>query len=125
MTSVEPTAPTDGPPAWVFLSNHGNVLLCIARDPRIRISEIAHSVGIGERAAQKIVADLVADGYVVRAKEGRRNRYEINPRARLRHPLFADLEIGPLIEALGDGKRASATCSQVDISSDSSAQRKG
>ncbi len=90
---------------WVFLSNHGNVLLCIARDPRIRISEIADSVGIGERAAQKIVADLVADGYVVRTKEGRRNRYEVNPRAHLRHPLFADLRIAPLIDALRDGNR--------------------
>jgi predicted ArsR family transcriptional regulator len=93
----------DGRPDWVFLSNHGNVLLCIARDPQIRISEISDKVGIGERAAQKIVADLVADGYVVRTKEGRRNRYQINPRANLRHPLFADLEIGPLVDALRDG----------------------
>jgi DNA-binding MarR family transcriptional regulator len=85
---------------WAFLSNHGNVLLCIARDPRIRISEISDKVGIGERAAQKIVADLVADGYVVRTKEGRRNRYEINPRAHLRHPLFADLQVGALVDAL-------------------------
>ena len=98
-------AATDERSSWVFLSNHGNVLLCIARDPRIRISEIADSVGIGERAAQKIVADLVADGYVVRTKEGRRNRYEVNPEARLRHPLFADLQIAPLIDALRDGNR--------------------
>ena len=101
--SVNTTAGTDGRPDWVFLSNHGNVLLCLARNPDIRISEISDTVGIGERAAQKIVADLVADGYVLRTKEGRRNRYEINPRARLRHPLFADLEIGPLVEALRDG----------------------
>jgi hypothetical protein len=87
-------------PPWVFLSNHGNVLLCIARDPRVRISEIADRVGIGQRAAQKIVADLVAGGYLTRTKEGRRNCYEVNPRGRLRHPLFADLEIGPLVEAL-------------------------
>ena len=107
MASVRTTAKTDDRPSWVFLSNHGNVLLCIARDSRIRISEIADSVGIGERAAQKIVADLVADGYVARTKEGRRNRYEINPRARLRHPLFADLEIGPLLAALRDGHRPS------------------
>jgi predicted transcriptional regulator len=95
----------EGRSKWVFLSNHGNVLLCIARDSQIRISEIADSVGIGERAAQKIVADLVADGYVVRTKEGRRNRYQVNPRAQLRHPLFADLEIGPLLDALRDGNR--------------------
>lgn len=104
MAPIKSTSKFDGRPSWVFLSNHGNVLLCIARDPRIRISEIADSVGIGERAAQKIVADLVADGYVVRTKEGRRNRYEVNRRARLRHPLFEDLEIAPLIEALRDGR---------------------
>jgi DNA-binding MarR family transcriptional regulator len=107
MPYVRTTAKTDGRPSWVFLSNHGNVLLCIARDPRIRISEISDAVGIGERAAQKIVADLVTDGYVVRTKEGRRNRYEVNPRARLRHPLFEELEIAPLIEALRDGHRPS------------------
>lgn len=93
----------NGGGSWVFLSNHGNVLLCIARDSQIRISEIADKVGIGERAAQKIVADLVADGYVVRTKEGRRNRYRVNPRAHLRHPLFAGLQIAPLLEALRDG----------------------
>ena len=92
--------------SWVFLSNHGNVLLCIARDPQIRISEIADKVGIGERAAQKIVADLVANGYISRTKEGRRNRYEVNPKTRLRHPLFEEVEIGPLIDALQDGTGA-------------------
>jgi hypothetical protein len=89
-------------PTWFVLTNHGNVLLCVARDPTIRISEIARSVGIGERAAQKIVADLVAEGFVVRIKEGRRNRYEIDRSAHLRHPLFADLEIGPLLDVLRD-----------------------
>ena len=93
---------------WVFLSNHGNVLLCIARDPQIRISQLADSVGIGERAVQKIVADLVAEGYVVRTKEGRRNRYQVNPHAQLRHPLLADLEIGGLLAALHDGGRVSS-----------------
>lgn len=107
MPSVKTTAAEDGRPSWVFLSNHGNVLLCIARDPQIRISELADKVGIGERAAQKIVADLVADGYVVRTKEGRRNRYEINPGAQLRHPLFADLKVGALLDALRDGHRPS------------------
>ena len=92
-------------PNWFVLTNHGNVLLCIARDPTIRISEIATRVGIGERAAQKIVADLVAEGFLVRIKEGRRNRYEINRHAHLRHPLFANLEIGPLLDVLGDGRK--------------------
>lgn len=88
---------------WFVLTNHGNVLLCVAREPTIRISEIADKVGIGERAAQKIVADLAADGYLVRIKEGRRNRYEVNRKAHLRHPLFTDLEVGPLIDVLRDG----------------------
>lgn len=103
MPPAKATPDADGRGNWVFLSNHGNVLLCIARDPRVRISEIADRVGIGERAAQKIVADLVTEGYVIRTKEGRRNRYEINPRGHLRHPLFADLEIGPFIDVLRDG----------------------
>jgi len=92
-------------PSWLFLSNHGYVLLFIARDPSIRISELADRVGIGERAVQKIIADLVADGYITRTRDGRRNRYTINREARLRHPLFADLPIGPLVDALTDGNK--------------------
>lgn len=107
-----PKAQFDGDPAtpstWLVLTNHGNVLLCVARDPTIRISELADRVGIGERAAQKIIADLVSDGYLLRRKEGRRNRYEINRSAQLRHPLFADLEIGPLLDLLRDSSMPSA-----------------
>ncbi len=100
------TTPTTRP-SWLFLSNHGYVLLCIALDPSIRISEIADRVGIGERAAQKIIADLVADGYVTRSRDGRRNRYTINRGARLRHPLLSDLPIGPLVDALSNGQKPS------------------
>ena len=84
-------SPTPIRPSWVFLSNHGYVLVCIARDPAIRISEIADLVGIGERAVQKIIADLVADGYVTRTRDGRRNRYTINREASLRHPLLFEM----------------------------------
>ena len=101
------TTPTR--PSWLFLSNHGYVLLSIARDPSIRISELADRVGIGERAAQKIIADLVADGYMTRTRDGRRNRYTINREAQLRHPLIADLPIGPLVDALSDGYMSSST----------------
>jgi DNA-binding Lrp family transcriptional regulator len=99
--------PFDGEPAvnrstWLVLTNYGNVLLCVARDPTIRISELADRVGIGERAAQKIIGDLVKDGYLLRIKEGRRNRYEVNRGSDLRHPLFTDLEIGPLLDILRD-----------------------
>src|SRR4051812_35499807 len=76
---------------WVFLTNHAHVLLCIARDPQARTRDIADQVGITERATQRILADLVAEGYVARAKIGRRNRYTVNRRGHLRHPIFRKL----------------------------------
>jgi DNA-binding MarR family transcriptional regulator len=85
---------------WGFLTNHAHVLLCIARDPRSRARDIAEQVGITERATQRILADLIGDGYVARTKVGRRNRYEINPRGHLRHPVLRELSIEPLIDAL-------------------------
>jgi predicted ArsR family transcriptional regulator len=85
---------------WTFFTNHAHVLLCIARDPQSRARDIAEQVGITERATQRILADLISDGYVTRTKVGRRNHYKINPGGRLRHPVFRDLSIGPLIEAL-------------------------
>jgi predicted transcriptional regulator len=93
----------------LFLTNHAHVLLCIARNPECRARDIAETVGITERAAQRIIADLVRDGYLTRTKVGRRNRYEINRRGRLRHPIFRHLQIGPLLEVLntsGNGKAA-------------------
>jgi DNA-binding IclR family transcriptional regulator len=62
---------------WTFLSNHGKALLCIARDPGARIRDIADTVAITERRAHDIVTDLATAGYVVKTKEGRRNRYTI------------------------------------------------
>ena len=97
----------DAPPTstWGFLTNHAHVLLCVARDPHSRARDIAEQVGITERATQRILADLIADGYVTRTKVGRRNHYKVNPRGQLRHPVFRDLSIGPLIEVLNrDGQ---------------------
>jgi DNA-binding MarR family transcriptional regulator len=85
---------------WVFLTNHANVLLCVARDPEARARDIAERVGITERAAQRILSDLVAEGYVSKIKLGRRNRYTVNRKGHLRHPNFVELEIGPLIDML-------------------------
>jgi predicted transcriptional regulator len=101
----------DKPPRWVFLSNHAHVLLCIAHDPDSRNRDIADQVGITERAAQRIVADLVTEGYLKRTKIGRRNRYEMNRRGHLRSPAFTDLEIGPLLDVLNtaDGPRRTQT----------------
>jgi predicted transcriptional regulator len=92
----------DNRPTWLLLTNHGNTLLYIARDPDARARDVAQKVGITERAAQRIIADLIAGGYIERTKIGRRNRYTINRQAHLRHPAFRDREIGPLIDTFND-----------------------
>lgn len=98
---VGPAAvPRRGPPTWTFLTNHGHVLVCIAHNSGVRIADIADLVGIGERAAHRIVGDLVRDGYVVRTKDGRRNTYAINYEQPLRHPLEASHSIGEIFGAL-------------------------
>src|SRR5690349_4427494 len=85
---------------WTFVTSHTQVLLCIAQDPEVRLRDVADSVGITERAAQRIVADLVESGYVERTRIGRRNRYRINPTVEMRHELQHGLEIGSLLQLL-------------------------
>lgn len=85
---------------WRFVTNHTQVLLLISRDPEARLREIAAQVGITERAAQRIVADLVESGFVKRARIGRRNHYRIDREAKMRHALQAQLEIGGLLDLL-------------------------
>ncbi|MFC6287424.1 helix-turn-helix transcriptional regulator [Nocardioides sp. GCM10027113] len=89
-------------PGWTFLTNHAHVLICIAGNGDLRISEIADRVGIGERATQSILNDLVEAGYLQKTKVGRRNRYDIDPERHLRHPLEAHHRIGELLGALAD-----------------------
>lgn len=87
-------------PSWGFLTNHALVLLCIARDPGVRLRDIAASVGITERSAFGIVSDLIAAGYIVKEKGGRRNRYHVE--AHLPLPESAGhLAIGDLLALLG------------------------
>jgi hypothetical protein len=88
---------------WTFLTNHAHVLLCIARDPDIRLRDVADFVGITERAAQRIVTELVDAGYLERTREGRRNRYQLNPRVPLRHPLDRNHAIGDILDVLNSG----------------------
>ena len=83
--------------AWTFLSNHAHVLLCLARDPSLRLRDVAAEVGITERAVQKIVADLAGGGVLTRQREGRRNRYEIHSGIALRHPIEAHCSVGDLL----------------------------
>jgi len=85
---------------WDFLTNHAHVLTCVARDPGIRLRDIAMAVGITERAAHRIVSELVDAGYVVRERQGRRNRYQVKTNLPLRHPLAEQREVGDLLETL-------------------------
>ena len=87
---------------WTFLSNHGHVLVCIARDPETRLRDVARAVGITERAVQKIVTDLEAAGVVERHREGRRNRYSLHPDRPLRHPIESHRSVAALLGMLLD-----------------------
>ena len=85
---------------WRFLSNHTQVLLSIQRDPSARLRDIADHVGITERAAQRIVADLIESGYVESDRVGRRNHYRVNEDVAMRHPAQDGHEIGELLDLL-------------------------
>ena len=85
---------------WSFLTNHTQVLLCIARDPETRLRDIAETVGITERAVQRIVADLMESGFVTRERVGRRSRYTLHREARMRHPAQFGHEIGEMLDLL-------------------------
>jgi DNA-binding IclR family transcriptional regulator len=86
---------------WTFLTNHTQVLLCIAEDSDARLRDIAEKVGITERAAQRIAAELVEGGVVERKRIGRRNHYVINRDAAMRHAAQSAQRIGPLLDLLG------------------------
>ena len=85
---------------WTFLTNHAQVLLCIARKGRLSAREIAARVGITERAVQRILDDLEDAGYISRFRDGRKNRYEIHPDLPMRHPAQRGLAIRDLLELL-------------------------
>jgi predicted ArsR family transcriptional regulator len=85
---------------WTFLTNHAHVLLCIATDSGARLRDVATTVGITERAAQRIVTELVEDGYLERSRVGRRNTYRVNPTRPLRAPFDDDRHVEELIAAL-------------------------
>ncbi len=85
------------PHQWTFFSNHGHVLICLAQNAEQPLREVALSVGITERAVQRIVADLETGGYLERQKEGRRNRYRIRGDLGLGHRLVAHRTVGELL----------------------------
>lgn len=83
---------------WTFLSHHAQVLICLARNPGIRLREIADKVGITERSAMRVITQLDEAGYLTRDKEGRRNHYTIALDATLRHPIEAHCTVQQLLE---------------------------
>jgi MarR family len=85
---------------WSFLTNHARVLRRIAQDPGVRLREIAASLGITERSAYGIVTDLTAAGYVVKQKEGRRNRYQVQSHLPLPDPVSQEPAIGDVLAIL-------------------------
>lgn len=94
------SSPSTASARWDFLTNHAHVLTCIADDPGIRLRDIAAAVGITERAAHRILSELVEEGYVRRERQGRRNRYTVVSDRPMRHPLVQQREIGDLLEIL-------------------------
>jgi MarR family len=91
---------------WTFLTSHARVLLCIAHDPGVRLRDIAASVGITERSAHGIVTDLAEAGYLVKQKDGRRNRYQIQAHLPLPEPTSRERTVGEVLTLLaGTGAR--------------------
>jgi DNA-binding Lrp family transcriptional regulator len=87
---------------WTFLTNHAHSLICIARDPGLRLRDVAERVGVTERAAQRIVSDLVDAGYLERQRDGRRNSYRVRLDMPLRHPVEGGHDIGEIVAVLSD-----------------------
>lgn len=85
---------------WTFLSNHGHVLVCLADNPDMLVKDMAHSIGITERAVQQIVSDLEDAQVITRHREGRRNRYVVRRDVRFRHPLEAGLRVGDFVDLI-------------------------
>lgn len=87
------------------MTNHGRVLLCIAHDPDVRLRDIAAELDITERTAYGIVTDLTDAGYVVKSKDGRRNRYEVQGHLPLRDAVTRERTIGEILSVLVDTPR--------------------
>jgi predicted transcriptional regulator len=90
----------NGTPTWSFLTNHAQVLVCIAHDPGVRVRDIGETIGITERAAHRIVSELADAGYISRERHGRRNHYTIQSDLPLPDPLARGQSVGDLLEIL-------------------------
>jgi hypothetical protein len=89
---------------WSFLTNHARVLVCIAHDPGVRLRDIASTLGITERSAYGIVTELTVAGYVVKEKDGRRNRYRIQGHLPLPESIGRERTVGQVLDVLVDAR---------------------
>ncbi len=87
---------------WTFLSNHSHVLICLSRQPDMRLRDVAEAVGITERAVQKIVQELESGGVITRRRDGRRNHYTIHRDQPLRHPVESHRTVAALLALVDD-----------------------
>ena len=99
---------------WTFFSNHAHVLVCLAQTPQPTMRQIAHQVGITERAVQKIVRDMQDAGFLTISKQGRCNRYRINKRKSLRHGLESHCTVGKLLSLVARPVSGSMETSEVE-----------
>jgi DNA-binding IclR family transcriptional regulator len=87
--------------AWGFITHHAQVLLAVARDPSVRVKEIADATGITERYAYQLLSDLQKAGYVRRRRNGRRNQYELRPEVALDDPVIEGQPLRRLLTLIG------------------------
>jgi Winged helix DNA-binding domain len=106
--------------SWGFLTNHARVLLCIARDPGMRLRDVAARVDITERSAHAITTDLTAAGYLVKQKDGRRNRYQIQAHLPLPEPASRERTVGEVLALLTGNDRPGI---ELPPASDANARR--
>ncbi len=100
-----PLAAAPATPGFTYLTNHTHVLVALDADPEARVRDLAATVGITERAVQRIIVDLETVGALERHRTGRRNRYRIVRDGRLRHPLEAHCTVGGLLDWIRQGGR--------------------
>jgi len=108
-------APSNAP-GWTFLTNHAQVLVCIARDPGIRLRDIGERIGITERAAHRIVVELADAGYITRERNGRRNHYTVNTHFPLPDPIAREQNVGELLAILADQPATSRRAARRETS---------
>ena len=101
--TAQPVVPPAPVVDWTFMTNHTHVLVCLHRQPMLRVRDVALAVGITERAVLKILADLETAGFITRQRQGRNNTYSIHPQKPLRHPVERHRTVADLLELFNKG----------------------